>query len=64
MKSGAEVLLAGVRVEGKLLIAPFLFPLPVGAGLCFVGAFFFDTPAVGVLAGAFLARVFLSLAMA
>ena len=63
MKSGAELLVAGVRVE-EVLVVPFPFPLPVRLFLCFVGPFFFDTPDTGVLADAFLAGVFLVLAMA
>jgi hypothetical protein len=67
MKSGAEVLVAfvRVRVEKEALVVPFPFPLPGRACLCFVvAAFFFDTADVDVLAGAFLAGVFLVLAMA
>lgn len=58
--------MAGVRVEGEELVVPFPFPLPfpVGACLCFVTGFFFNTPDVGVLAGGFLAGVRLVLAMA
>lgn len=59
MKSGAEVLPAGVRVDEEV----FPSPLPVGACFCFVAAFFFEIPDVGVLAGAFLAGVFRVLAM-
>jgi hypothetical protein len=67
IKSGAEVLVAfvRVRVEEEALVAPFPFPLPGSACLCFVAAFFFfDTADVDALAGAFLAGVFLVLAMA
>jgi hypothetical protein len=67
MKSGAEVLVADVRKE-EALVVPFPFPLPlpfpVGACVGFVAAFFFDTPDVGVLAGAFLTGVFLVFAIA
>jgi hypothetical protein len=70
MKSGAKVLVAGVRVVEEGLVVsfalpfPFPFPLPVRACLPFVATFFFDTAAVGLLAGSFLAGVFLVLAMA
>jgi hypothetical protein len=68
MKSGAKVLVAGVRVVEEVLVVsfalPFPFPLPVGACLSFAAAFFFDTAVVGLLAGSFLAGVFLVLAMA
>ena len=65
MKSGAEVLVASVRVVGEVLVVPFPFPFlfPFGVFLSFVATFFFDIPDVGVLAGAFLAGVFLVLAM-
>jgi hypothetical protein len=67
MKSGAEVLTAAVSVEKEVLVVPFPFPpplpLPIGACLSFVATFFFDTPDFGGLAGAFLAGVFLVLAM-
>ena len=73
MKSGAEVLVAAVRVMGKALRVPFLFPLslppnfplPAGACLGLIAAFFFfDTPDFGVLAVAFRAGAFLVPAMA
>jgi hypothetical protein len=73
MKSGAEVLVAAVRVTGEALRVPFLFPLsiplnfplPAGACLAFIAVFFFfDTPDVGDLAAAFLAGAFLVPAMA
>jgi hypothetical protein len=63
MKSGAEVLVAGVRLtaEEAILIIPFFFPrpLPVGADPYVVAAFLFDTPDVCVLACVFLVGVFL-----
>lgn len=75
MKSGAEVLVAGVRVDEVVLVVPFPLPfpfpvpVPLGACLCFVAAFFFDIPAAGALAGAllpgaFLTGIFLLLAIA
>jgi hypothetical protein len=72
MKSGAKVLVAGVRVVEEALVVsfalpfpfPFPFPLPIRACLSFVAAFFFDTAAVGLLPGSFLAGIFLVLAMA
>ena len=59
--------MAGVRVEEEVFVVPFPFPFPVlclEACLCLIAAFFFDIPDVGILAGAFLAGVFLVLAMA
>lgn len=63
MKSGAEVLVVGVKVE-EALVVPFPFTPPGRSGLCFVVVFFFATPDVGILADGFLARVFLLPAMA
>jgi hypothetical protein len=66
MKSGAEVLVAGVRVDQVALVVPFPFPFPRPGRtcLCFVAAFLFDIPDADALADAFLAGNFLVLAMA
>lgn len=69
MKSGAEVLVAAVRVTGETLRAPLSFPpnfpLPTGVFLGFIAVFFFfDTPDAGDLAAAFLAGAFLVPAIA
>jgi hypothetical protein len=73
MKSGAEVLVAAVRITGEDLRVPFFFPfslppnfpLLAEADLGFIAAFFFfDTPDVGDLAAAFLDSAFLVPAIA
>lgn len=64
MKSGAEVLVAGVSgVVEEVLVVPFCFPLLVGTFSFFLAPTFFVTFDVGLLAGTFFAGVFLVLAI-
>ena len=66
MKSGAEELVAGVRVDEADLVVLDPFPglLPFGACFGFVAAFFFDILDACILADASLSGTFLVLAMA
>lgn len=61
MKSGAELLVAGVRALDGFLAPVFPFGLPLCVEACSV--FFLVTPDVDGLAGAFFAGAFLVLAM-